>query len=143
MITRLAFPLAALAGFCLLGTGCQTTSTEPDRFAQADTDRSGALSRDEVNRFLVTRVFESRDANGDGRLTRAEWLVGDDAGQEKLFAERDANRDGVVTLEEALAYGKRKGAANSFVREADTNKDGALSREEVTAYYGSKEGAPN
>jgi Ca2+-binding EF-hand superfamily protein len=133
---------ACLTVLLFAAAGCQTTKA-PDRFAQADADKSGALSRDEVNTYLVTHVFESRDADRDGRLTKAEWLVGDDAGQEKLFLERDANNDGVVTLEEALAYGKIKGASRQFVRAADTNKDGLLSREEVTAYYGSKEGAPN
>jgi hypothetical protein len=132
---------ATLVALALAMTGCQTTS--PDRFAQADVDRSGQLSRDEVNTFLVTRIFESRDADHDGRLTRAEWLVGDDAGQERIFRDRDANRDGVVTLEEALAYGRTKGMAQQFIREADTNKDGSLSRDEVTAHYGGKEGPAN
>ena len=135
------FSSSAFFALCLITTGCQTTA--PDRFAQADSDRSGVLSRDEVNHYLVTPVFRSRDTNHDGKLTQAEWLAGDDAGQEKIFNARDADRDGVVTLDEALAYGKKKGTTQQFFREADADKDGVLTREEVTRYYGSKEGAPN
>lgn len=138
--------LTLLACTCFATIGCQTTAPQtkaPDRFDQADANHDGKLSRDEINSYLVTGVFESRDANHDGRLTKAEWLVGEDAGQEKLFRERDANKDGEVTLDEALAYGRKKGAANKVLREADKDKDGAVSREEATAYYGSKEGSPH
>lgn len=135
------FAAPMIAALCFAVLGCQTTS--PDRFAQADADHSGKLSRDEVNSYLVIRIFESRDSNRDGKLTKAEWLAGNDAGQERIFRDRDANHDGVVTLDEALSYGQKKGMANKLVREADTDKDGLISREEATAYYGSKEGAPN
>ena len=135
MIKSNFLPLAAL-GLAL--AGCQTTA--PNRFNKADTNHDGKLSRDEINTYLVTGVFESRDTNRDGKMTRAEWLVGEDPGQEKVFRDRDANHDGVVTLEEAIAYGRRKGTANALVRKADKNKDGSVSREEITAYYGSKEG---
>jgi len=137
IMKSLVLTLAAL-GFAL--TACQTT--KPDRFAQADANKDGVLSREEVSDYLVTGVFASRDANGDKRMTREEWLVGEDPGQEKIFRERDLNGDGVVTLEEALTYGRKKGTATQIVREADTNKDGVVSREEVAAYYASKEGAP-
>jgi Ca2+-binding EF-hand superfamily protein len=134
-----------LAAVCFATIGCQTTashSTTPDHFAQADANHDGKLSRDEINAYTVTKVFESRDMNHDGRLTKAEWLVGEDAGQEKLFRERDANHDDAVTRDEALAYGRKKGAANKVLRQADKNKDGGVSREEMTAFYGSKEGEP-
>lgn len=133
--------LAGLALGCLATVGCRTTSAAHKRFENVDLDRSGKLSLDEVNTYLVTGVFEGRDANGDKVVTRAEWLAGDDLGQERLFRERDANRDGVVSLDEALAYGRKKGMAAQFVREADTDKDGSLSFEEIFAFYSSKEGS--
>lgn len=138
MIKPAFLPVAAIAAICLSTTGCQTTA--PDRFSQADTNRDHKLSRDEINTYLVTGVFESRDANHDRSMTKAEWLVGEDGGQEKIFRDRDANHDGVVTLDEAIAYGRKKGTANQIVREADKDKDGVASREEITAYFGSKEG---
>ncbi|HET6409280.1 MAG TPA: hypothetical protein VFG14_15445 [Chthoniobacteraceae bacterium] len=127
--------LIAIVG--LVSVGCQTTA--PDRFARADKNHDGQLGRDEINENLVVEVFQSRDANGDKRLTLAEWLAADDKGQEKIFRDRDANADGVVTLEEALAYGRTKGAADKVIRGADTDHDGQLSRQEMTTYYGSKE----
>lgn len=140
-MTHLTFlSRSAIAFVCIATVGCQTT--QPNRFEQADSNHDGKLSRDEINTYLVTGVFDSRDANHDGKLTKTEWLVGEDSGQEKIFRDRDANHDGVVTLDEAIAYGRKKGTANQIVREADKNKDGVVSREEITAYYGSKEGAP-
>ena len=128
----------ALAAICLGIAGCQTT--QPNRFDQSDVNHDGKLSRDEINSYLVTSVFESRDADHDKKLTKAEWLVGEDTGREKEFRDRDANHDGVVTLDEALAYGRKKGIANKVVHEADKNKDGVVSREEMTAYYAAREG---
>lgn len=128
----------ALVALAFALAGCQTT--QPSRFDIADANRDGKLSRDEINVHLVTGVFESRDANQDKKMTKAEWLVGEDAGQEKIFIERDTNRDGIVTLDEAIAYGRKKGTANEVVRKADKNKDGYVSREEITAFYGAAEG---
>ena len=133
--------LPASVALCFTVTACQTT--QPDRFVTNDTNRDGQLSRDEVNSYIVTGVFESRDANGDKQMTREEWGAGDDAAQTKAFRDRDANHDGIVSFDEALAYGRKKGMANQLVRAADTNKDGSLSREEVTVYYGSREGDPH
>jgi Ca2+-binding EF-hand superfamily protein len=138
MTIRSFLPSATLAVLFLSSVGCQTMA--PDRFARADTNHDGKLSRDEINRYIVIGVFDSRDTNHDGQMTREEWLVADDAGQEKLFRVRDANHDGIVTTEEALAYGRKKGLANELIVVADTDKNGVLSREEVIAYYGSKEG---
>jgi Ca2+-binding EF-hand superfamily protein len=120
--------------------GCQTTGS--DRFDRTDSNHDGKLSRDEMNTYLVTEVFESRDANHDQRMTEAEWVVGGDAAQKKEFRQRDANRDGIVTLNEALAYGRTKGTANKLLRESDQDKDGLVSRAEMTAHYASKEGNP-
>jgi hypothetical protein len=142
-LTCLAPPL--LASVCIVAIGCSTTSPQkktPDPF-EADANHDGKLSLDELNTHLVTGIFESRDTNHDKQMTKAEWLVGKDAGQEKLYRDRDANHDGLLTLDEALAYGRKKGMADKFMREADKDKDGALSRAEIAAYYGSKEGAPH
>jgi hypothetical protein len=135
---RIPNPVLALTALILALNACQTTA--PDRFDQADKNHDGALSRDEINTHLVTAIFDSRDTSHDQKMTKTEWVVGNDPGQEKLFRERDANRDGIVTLDEALDYGRKKGTASQFTREADKNKDGAVSRQEMTDYYASKEG---
>lgn len=132
------FVLPCLAVVVFSIAGCQTA--QPNRFAKADSNHDKKLTRSEMNTYLVTEVFESRDTNKDGKLTKAEWLVGSDASQVAQFNKRDANKDGVVTLDEALAYGMKAGAAKDLEKAADTNKDGAVSEAEIASYYSSKEG---
>jgi Ca2+-binding EF-hand superfamily protein len=127
-----------------LFAACQTTqttqTTQPDRFDQADTNHDGCLSRDEVSDMIVTEVFTARDANKDGRLTKAEWDVPGDEARNKIFAGADTNHDGVVTLDEAKAYGRKIGVGKNLFEESNKNHDGCVDREEVRAYYASKEG---
>jgi Ca2+-binding EF-hand superfamily protein len=111
-------------------------------FDLADTNHDGKLSRDEASDFLVDQIFNSRDADHDGRMTAKEW-ADDDRGRLADFKKRDANHDGVVTKEEALAYGRAHGIANKVMKEADKNHDGYLDRSEVQAYYASREGPPH
>jgi len=129
LIALVAVPLALMAG------------KTPDRFDQADKNHDGMLSLDEVNAFLVGELFRPLDKNKDGKLTKAEWMAGsNDSAKAEAFRVRDANADGVVTMDEALAYGRKKGMAKELMQKADTNKDGKLSLAEIRAYYASKEG---
>jgi hypothetical protein len=135
--------LLALAITASVIAACQTTApTPPNQFDQADENHDKSLSLDEANGYLVTETFSSRDANKDGKLTREEWVVGNDASQEKALRDRDTNKDGIVTIDEALAYGRKRGMAKKFMTGADKNKDGQLSQQEVQAYYGRREGSP-
>jgi hypothetical protein len=136
----------------VLGTlalaSCQTASPDhanqselsPKRFDLADLNHDGSLTHDEVSDYLVTSVFTARDASKDGKMTTAEWVVSNDAGEIKNFKARDLNGDGAVTLAEAKAYARKVGSFEATVKEADTNKDRLVSRAEVAAYYASKEG---
>jgi Ca2+-binding EF-hand superfamily protein len=130
---------AAVAALGFLLTGCQIT--QPNRFDKADVNHNGALSRDEINSYVVTGFFDHLDANHDNKMTPTELGAAHDPAQAKAFRDRDANHDGVVSLDEALAYGRKHGTADKFIRKADANKDGSISREEMTAYYASKEGS--
>jgi hypothetical protein len=142
-------PIAHGALLCIalsVLTACQTTPTQttpPDRFAAADANHDGKLSRDEVGDYLVLTLFEARDKNHDGKLTWEEWKVEGVEGQKARFDARDANHDGVVTLQEAQAYERKHHVLTKDFKKADTNGDGYLSRAEVQAFYGSKEGPPN
>jgi Ca2+-binding EF-hand superfamily protein len=141
--TQLHRHLAACALLSLCAA-CQTTETTqtapPNRFDQADTDHSGCLSRDEVSDMIVSEVFNGRDANKDGKLTKAEWDVPGDAKWNEVFRSADVNHDGVVTRAEAEAYGEKKKLGNDLFKGSDKNKNGCVDREEVRAYYASKEG---
>jgi len=126
-------------------TACQTTmqsSPQVDRFAKADANHDGKLSRDEVGDYLVMQIFESRDTNHDGKLTWDEWKVEGVKGQRARFDARDTNHDGVVTVEEAIAYERKHHELTKEFKKADKNGNGLLTREEVAAFYGSKEGSP-
>src|SRR6476660_9706762 len=116
------------------------TAQSPERFAKADTNHDKFLSIDEANAYLVGEFFSGLDKNKDGKLTKAEALASKDPTQAEAFRSRDANADGVVTLDEALAYGKKHGLAKDLMNAADKNKDGKLSYEEIKAYYASKAG---
>jgi Ca2+-binding EF-hand superfamily protein len=77
------------------------------RFDTIDSDKNGALSRDEFiaaapnfrGRMLASSTFASFDKNGDGALSREEFAGGPTPG----FDYADANDDGVLTADEAAA----------------------------------------
>jgi Ca2+-binding EF-hand superfamily protein len=128
-MTKLPF-LAATATAILLAS-CQTA---PDHFAAADLDGDGKLSRDEAHEFIITKIFEQRDANKDGKISLAEWSPNISAEDRDLFQVRDANKDGFVSFQEARAYSKKHGTWNSIFDIADTNKDGFISRKEAAVF---------
>jgi Ca2+-binding EF-hand superfamily protein len=78
------------------------------RFALADTDGDGALTREEMETRMegeqtkrrakfIDRMFKKRDANGDGMLTMAEMA---DGRADRMFSKADANGDGFVSKAE-------------------------------------------
>jgi Ca2+-binding EF-hand superfamily protein len=107
---------------------------------RADANKDGAVTFDEFaarsRQFLVRRVeaeFKAIDADGDGKLTKAEADAA--RGKPLLLLLADANKDGAVTKEElAKAYAGRGGAASDRVFEAlDADKDGKISTAEWQA----------
>lgn len=81
--------------------------------------------------------FKMMDANGDGKISRAEHA----AGAKKMFEQCDANHDGIVTAAEmdaALAAqghkpGKLDKSSAEKIREIDQDGDGKLTTAEHTA----------
>jgi Ca2+-binding EF-hand superfamily protein len=123
---------------CLLAA-CTSTAPQPDRFALADTNLDGKLSRKEASDAAVRAVFTNFDTNKDGKLTFAEWKENDATADEKLFAERDTNRDGQITVAEAQASADRQKVFGSAFKEGDTDGDGLLSRDEAAAFAAKKD----
>jgi hypothetical protein len=151
LIIFLRHLIPCLAGGCVLTlVGCATSSSQtgsttgeaPDRFAQADKNHDGKLGRDEASDYFVGQIFASRDLNHDGKLTWAEWNVpGADRSKAKFNA-ADKDKDGSLSLEEALAYGRKGHAFEKEFKAADTNHDGFVTREEAQAFQASTEGPP-
>jgi len=138
LLLRSALPLTAI-----LLSACQSTPPAPagpDRFAMADVDKDGELTRGEWSDYVVGGIFADRDTNGDGAITKLEWNPQITPDENKLFNDRDANKDGKVTLAEARTYARRSGTYSGDAREADKNGNGTVNRKEALAYYASKEG---
>lgn len=82
-------------------------------------------------------MFKKMDANGDGKISRAEHA----AAAQQMFKECDANGDGVVTAAEmdaaALARGEKPGKRDKTSAEKiqmiDQNGDGKLTAAEHEA----------
>lgn len=107
---------------------------------RADANKDGAVTFDEFaarpRQFLVRRIeaeFKALDADGDGKLTKAEVAAA--RGKPMLLLMADANKDGVVTKEElAKAFAGRSGAVSERVFAAlDADKDGKISAAEWQA----------
>lgn len=77
-----------------------------------------------------SKKLKAADKDGDGRLSKAEWLA---AGRkEKVFDILDTDHDGYLTQDELKAGADAMRAARDEFVAADTNKDGKWSKEEWT-----------
>ena len=127
MISIAPFVLAAGAF-----AGPESTSLDPRAlFAAADTNGDGDVSRAE---FLAARAarFDALDSNHDGVLTGDEFSAAAPGMRGRLmapimFSQFDANGDGKVTPEEFA-----KAPTPGFDM-ADANGDGKVSRAEAQA----------
>jgi hypothetical protein len=76
-------------------------------FARLDADGNGSLSEAERQnmRGPLSRGLANADANGDGQISRAEFMAQPYAGFERL----DANHDNTVSAEEIEVLRARSG----------------------------------
>ena len=135
--TSLLARATVTAAMSLLAVGCRTAA--PDRFSRADANHDDQLGRTEISDYLATTVFESRDSNHDGKLTKAEWVTSGNRAQTKVFEQADTDHNGIVTLQEARASKRTRSVTDEVVRNADSNRNGFVSRQEMAAYYGRHE----
>lgn len=76
-------------------------------------------------------LFDRADADGDGKVTRAEYVTA----REAQFGRMDRNGDGVVSKADFPRAAKRpaaQGRLDQFIAEADVNRDGAVSKDELS-----------
>lgn len=121
----LALTLVPLAATAQEAQKRETPKEYEARFNQADSDRSGGLTMQEVQRAavpgfpVILKNFDKIDANKDGQVT---------------LAERDAALADVAKANQAQlqkrAAEERKAWEERFAK-ADTNKDGALTKKEA------------
>ncbi len=114
-----------------------------DKFANIDTNKDGAITRDEAAAApKLSTQFDEVDADRDGRITPAELKAyakthrkgdkGAKTGKAGGFDQMDANHDGVVTRDEIAANPKM---AKRFDA-ADADHDGRVTPEEYQAFKG-------
>lgn len=81
--------------------------------------------------FDAGNAFAGADANGDGNITRAEFI----AGREAKFAKFDRNGDGVISKDDFGRLARfRPDAArriDALISAMDKNGDGKVSRDEM------------
>lgn len=105
--------------------------------AQLDQDKDGAISRAEAaNHPLLSKGFDTADANKDGKLSKEELQATHQAMRarhqerhEAHFKAADKDGDGALNLQEAEAAAREK-TARMFER-LDANKDGKLTQDEM------------
>ncbi len=118
-------------------------TTFADRWARADTDGSGTLSRAEAKDGFkrLHEAFEAIDADRNGELSAAEvraWrAAGKNArakrpsGFSEQFAAGDADGDGALSRSEVESRLPRVAANFASI---DADRDGRISREELHAW---------
>ena len=75
------------------------------------------------------------DADGDGKVTLAEFKAVETVRQGRMFARMDVNKDDKISSDEAKAMAQRhetKGHGGRGLMQLDVNKDGSVSREEMS-----------
>ena len=94
------------------------------RFAEADTNKDGGLTREEVTAFLQSQ-WQAHRPEGERRAPSERARQGMESRLDAMFRAADADRDGRVTLDEMRPI------ALALFRAADKNNDGALEASEL------------
>nr|WP_315425649.1 XopAW family type III secretion system calcium-binding effector [uncultured Albidiferax sp.] len=143
-------------------TGITNTNTAAGLMTQLDSNADGSLNADELvsgitsivplpstMEFAQTRAsndsFASLDADGDGKLTEAEFNAGgppptsSSSTDTTTYDSLDTNKDGIVSAAEAAAGAANgttsatsaNGTMEALLQAIDSNRDGQLSDSEI------------
>lgn len=126
-MTRKNVIMAALISVTAIGGGAVVAQTVANKGPmRADTNGDGSVSRAEFVAAAEAR-FAARDANSDKVLAAAE--LGERAGRAKR---QDTNNDGSISLAEATA------TATAMFQRLDANGDGKLEAGEMRQRHGKR-----
>ena len=119
----------ALAGAtALLASSCSSA------MKQADTNKDGKISTDELNEALVIAVFGAADANGNGSVTYEEWQKVFPEVTKKKFLDAVPSDSEQITLEESLAYCKKHKTFDKLLNRIDSNGNGIIDKAEAEKF---------
>ncbi len=132
----LLFPvLASVLAFA----GCASTSPKAAstaafkaKFAKADTNNDGKVTRQEFGYSMIEEAFRMFDTNKNGVITLEEFVAS--GGSPESFKKIDRNGNGVITLDEAKSAKVTMDAMTINFYAADADKDGYVTLGEALAY---------
>jgi Ca2+-binding EF-hand superfamily protein len=143
MLVRIAVLMLAVVALPVLA--------QSDRFAAADSDGNGTLSRTEMQRALpkLAPEFDRIDRNRDGSVSREELTAhlqgakprsraGAGGGLAEHFQRADTDSDGALSRGECDRNLPR--LATKF-DQIDRDRDGRLTREELKAWFDGRRAA--
>lgn len=116
------------------------------RFKKMDIDGNGTVSRSEFRQYTQTRqadrkkrYYKTVDANGDGQISKEEYLENKRQLAERHYTKMDKDGDGVVSVQE---YTRRKFKGRQHkhrgervFHKLDANNDGRITQKESLAIW--------
>lgn len=123
-------PVIALVTASLALVSCG----KKDLFNEADKNSDGLVDKAEFNSYMLGSIFGRADADGDGKVTFAEWRASNPDADKKVFDDLDADKNGSVSFAEASVQFIAKGTGDNLFDAVDADKDGRITREEAAAY---------
>lgn len=109
-------------------------ATKTPHFDAADANGNGRVTLAEWERHLVTTLHQENDADGDGRVTLAEWQANNPSADRARFGRLDTDGDGAASWAEGLAFVRREHVYDGVFERMDTDRSGTLDRHEAVAF---------
>jgi hypothetical protein len=109
-------------------------ATKTPHFDAADANGNGRVTLAEWERHIVTTLHQENDGNRDGRVTYAEWQANNPSADRSRFQSLDLDGDGAANWSEGLAYVRREHMYDGVFERMDTDHNGTLDRREALAF---------
>ena len=107
-------------------------------FHHLDANGDGKVTYAEFDAGFADTIFSTYNLNENGVVSRKEWDAVERANQDKTqgsFNALDRNHDGKLTREELTHHGKRRDAVvRRFFNRIDANHDGVITLQEAQTF---------